>query len=301
MIKALKGLDANSAVGLLARVALSLGYLDSPTPRKIAGEEGLRKSVIEEVRSRLGLAADDQSEAAVERMADVLDAEADCLMEPPDTEAALSRLAERGDLPSDLYEINIIPEVSKMHGRSFPLEKDLIETTIRAPTIEQHYGPLRGPLEPSMISLFLKTFRTRWAFKDFAMLVAAGRNGFILNVHQAWRIYPSAVNVEGLKAPIDWLRKFADVYGADVQIGDKKAHFFLFVNKEIPPNFKWETPPGKTIIVSRFSEFDPFTRKERAALIIGVDRNKYMRTLSSLGVRREDILEDFARPPKPRD
>ena len=47
----------------------------------------------------------------------------DRLLAPPDTESALARLAERGDFPSDLYEINIIANVADIYGNRFDLEK----------------------------------------------------------------------------------------------------------------------------------------------------------------------------------
>jgi hypothetical protein len=96
-----------------------------------------------------------------------------------------------------------------VYRKDFPLEKDIIETTIRSPTLEQHYGAKRKPNEPVMISLFLKSFRTTWPLKNFWMIVAAQRVGLRLDVHQAWRVYSSAVKLDGAKTPIDWLRSFA--------------------------------------------------------------------------------------------
>jgi len=301
MIKALEGLDPIEAVGLLSRAALYLGYVNDQTTTALHEEEVIREMVIDEVRSRLGLAADDYTPDALEQMAEVLDAESDKLIAPPDTNSALIRLAERGDLPSDLYEINIISNVVDLLGKRFPLEKEIIETTIRAPTIEQHYGPARRPQEPAMISLFLKTFRTRWPLKDFTMLVAGGREGFRLHVHQAWRIYPTRVNVAGLSTPVDWLRRFAGVYGANIEIEGKKDNFFLFTNGRVPDRMKWELPPHRQFIISRFFQRDAITGREQSALIIAVDIGKYLNTLDELGVRREDVLEGFVPAPKPRD
>jgi len=301
MIKALEGLNPIEAVGLLARATLSLGYIDNPTTTPLKGEESLRRRVIDEVRSRLGLATDDNTATAIERMAEVLDAESDGLLAPPDTTSALIRLAERGDLPSDLYEINVIPSIVDMLGKRFTLEKEIIETTIRAPTMEQHFGPDRRPHEPAMISLFLRTFRTKWPLKDFVMLVAGGRDGFRLHVHQAWRIYPARVNVAGLVTPVDWLRRFANSYGAKVEIDGKKDNFFLFVNAKVPDKMKWEVPPNRKYIISRFFRRDPTTGGEQSALIVAVDAMKYLETLDALGVRREDIIDEFVPAIKPRD
>lgn len=233
MIKALKGLDEKDAAGLLARAALSLEYVD-PSSYAIAGEDVVRANILEEARHRLGIASDDDSSDSIEKLAEFLDEEFDRLLAPPDTEFALARLAERGDLPSDLYEINIIANVADIYGNRFDLEKDIIETTVRSPSKEQHYGPPRRQHEPAMISLFLRSFRTKWPLKDFVMLVAAQREGFFLHVHQAWRIYPSKVNTAGVKEPIDWLRKFSDAYGIDVEVEGQSGHFFMFANGSSP-------------------------------------------------------------------
>ena len=156
---------------------------------------------------------------------------------------ALARLAERGDLPSDLYEINIIKNVSDIHGSNYQLEKALIETTIRDFTQEQHYGPPRKPHDPAMISLFVRSFRTKWLLKNFVMLVAAKREGFKLHVHQAWRIYPSKVNMAGAGSPVNLLQRFSDVYGAEIEMNGKMGHFFLFSTTPAPATFKieWHT------------------------------------------------------------
>ncbi len=179
MIKALESLDQKTAAGLLARAALSVAYAS-----KSLDDELVRK-IIEEARNRLRLSEEANDPESLERIASLLDEESDKLLPEPNTTSALFRLAERGDLPSDLYEINIIPNVADVYRKHFFLEKDIIETTIRAPTLEQHYGPARKPHEPVMVSLFLRSFRTRWQLKDFSVIVVAQRNGFKLDVHQA--------------------------------------------------------------------------------------------------------------------
>jgi hypothetical protein len=299
MIASLKTLDRTAAAGLLARAALSLGYEGNPIAPSIRGEEEIRSALIDEARQRLGVDRGDDRPETIERIADCLDEESDKLLAPPDTQAALARLAERGDLPSDLYEIDIIPNVIEFHGKDFPLEKEIIETTIRAPTLEQHFGPPRKIHEPAMISLFARTFRTRWPLKDFVMLVAAQREGFRLHVHQAWRIYPSRVDVKGVKTPVDWLSRFANAYGAEIEVQGKKGHFFLFTTEDIPSVFNVPlSGKPEAIMVSRFTQKDPVTGIEQSALVVAIDLVRYGRMLDALRVKREDMLEEFVRPPR---
>ncbi|MGD9543554.1 MAG: hypothetical protein AB7F41_10640 [Methylocystis sp.] len=297
MIKAVEGMDRKAAIGVLARAALSLGYVNRPS-YVLAGEETVRENIIEEVRHRLGIAEDDNSPDSIEKLAEVLDEESDRLLAPHDTQSALERLAVRGDLPSDLYKINIIPNVVDLYGRQFPLEKEVIETTIRSPSIEQHYGLPTAPGVPALISLFLKLFRTRWPLRDFVMLVAAQRDQFQLHVHQAWRIYPSRVNTAGLKEPVDWLRRFSEVYGKDIEIDGEKGRFFLFLNNKVPEKVHLRPKGGKeTIMVSRFTQNDPLSGKEQAALIVAIDVNKYMSTVKDLAVKRQDFIDGFVPEP----
>jgi hypothetical protein len=156
-----------------------------------------------------------------------------------------------------------------------------------------------------MISLFLRPFRTRWPVKDFSVIVAAQRDGFQLHVHQAWRVYPWIVKLDGAETPIDWLHKFADHYGFEIEVEGKKGYFFLTAQGHVPDTMKVPQRvakrPEPTAIVSRFTQRDPLTGLEISALIVAIDIQKYLSTIEQWGVRREDILERFVPPPSARD
>jgi hypothetical protein len=304
MIKAVKTLDPKAAAGLLAQAALSVAYVDSPLGSKTPQTDDLVSQVIEEVRFLLGLTGRYDPES-FEKIADFLDREADKLLTPPNIESALFRLAQRGDLPSDLYEINIIRNVIDIYGKKFALEKELIETTIREPAYEQHYGQKQKPHEPTMISLFVRPFKTKWPLKDFSVIVAAQREGFQLHVHQAWRVYPWIVKLDGAKTPIDWLHKFADHYGFEIEIEGKRGHFFLMAHGPVPDTMRIQQrvtrKPELQVTVSRFTNGDPVTGLVSSALIVAIDIQKYLSTIEEWGVRREDILDRFVPPPSARD
>ena len=302
MIKTLAQLDAKQAAGVLASAALSLGY--APNVFAPSNPNADIEKVLKEVRDHLGIPREDQSPEAIERLAEFLDEEADRLLTAPDTSSALSRLAERGNLPSDLYEVNIIPNVVDVYGNYYKLEKDIIETTIRSPNSEQHYGPpVKSSHEPSLISLFVKQFRTRWPLKDFMMLVAAQRDGLVLNVHQAWRIYPSRVHIAGIKKPVDLLRAFAEVYGVDISVGNETGRFFLFLSGPAPNEVKWEQGPKKKTILTRCARKNNLTGVEDSALVFAIDVTKYRNMLKEMHVRREYMIDDFvpASVPRPRN
>jgi hypothetical protein len=294
MMSVLEKFDKVAAAGILARAALSLAYSAAPMASTVAEEDQVRTSIIEEARNHLGLQPDDFEVSAIEKIADFLDAESDKLIAPPDVTSALNRLAERGDLPSDLYEIEIISNVRGLYGKGYSLEKKLIETTIRAPTVEQHFGHFGKPNEPAMVSLFAKSFRTRWSFKDFVMLVAAQRKGTLLSVNQAWRIYTSRVDVNGVRQPLDWLKRFAETYGAEIEVNGEKAKFFYYAQIDGPLEKKVEVGgKGKPrqIIISDFSRWE--SGKQIASLITAIDVDKYRATLKAMAVRQQDIFESF--------
>ena len=235
MIGALETLDEKTAVGVLARAALALEDQGNPAAKTLLhDEETIRSKILREARQNLGIQEDDYRPETIEKLSDYLDQESDRLAGIPDTDAALKRLAERGGLPSDLYDIRIIEHIADFHRGRFPLEKQLIEATIRSSTKEQHFGAESNAQEPALISLFARQFETRFLYKDFTMLVAAAREGLVLHVHQAWRIYPAILDgldtrkVENL---VDLLRRFAGSYGFDVEIDGKRSHFFLLLDR----------------------------------------------------------------------
>lgn len=258
--------------------------------------------IIAEARTCLALTPDDNRSETFEKIADFLDQELDELLSPPDTSAALLRLAERGDLPSDLYKIDITQNIADVYRKNFFLEKDIIETTIRAPTLEQHYGPPRGPLEPSMLSLFMRSFKTKWPIKNFRMVVAGQRDGFKLHVHQAWRVYPWEVSLEGVVTPVDYLRRFAEHYGAEIEIEGKKGHFFLLADGPIPNTVKFRQRVDRgreeSALITRFAQYDSKTGVEKSALVVAIDIPKYRAVIDELGVGRQDILDRFVPAPK---
>ena len=239
MIKVLEALEPQEAAGVLAGTASWLAFAE-PAPQLVPlAEAKLQSAVLAEARSRLGIAAEDASPEAIERITDLLDEESDRLLDPPETEAALYRLAERGDLPSDLYQLEFVPNVVDLYGKGFELENDIISLAVKDPDMEQHYGPNKGDRQPSMISLFLRTFRTKWPFRDFVAIVVGQRSGLKFVIHQAWRVFTSRIDVAGLKTPIDWLRRFTEYFGKPVDVDGRTGSFFYSLIRQHPPPSRW--------------------------------------------------------------
>src|SRR5437899_9885567 len=117
---------------MLARAALALDSDGSNPAGKpvIAGETELRAHVIAEIKAHLGIPPFDERPESVEKICDALDDFADELVGYPDLNGALVRLAERGELASDRFSINVVEPIREFHGSHFATEQLRIEETV---------------------------------------------------------------------------------------------------------------------------------------------------------------------------
>ena len=297
MIDALALLDRYAALGVVARAALALEEPGNPASEAILDDEiSLREKILAEARKSIGVSPDDESAEALERLGDFLDKEAEVLVGPSDTEAALHRLAEAGDLPSDMYEVSVDPGIANWLGSRYDLERALIGATIRLPDRQQHYARSKDPTTPSLVSLFFRRFRTKWPFKDFGMLVVGSRNGLILNVTQAWRIFPSLFDVQAANSLVDMLEMFTKKYGPKKMTwAGKTGSFFLTVDEPLPPRRTYtlsELGHGEHhILLSSIVQHQD--GRATAALVTAIDIMKYDRDLQRMAVSASEIKDDL--------
>jgi hypothetical protein len=294
MIDELYRLDNRAAIGVLARAALSLDDPENPAAEAILDTElALREQIFAAARAQAGLSPDDDSAAALEKIGDLLDQEADGLIGSSDMEAALRRLAERGSLPTDMYEIQINQSIADWLGKDYSLEKELLEATVRQPDQEQHFGRSAAPNEPSLASLFYRRFTTKWPFKDFNLLVVASRNGLVLDVSQAWRIHPVSLDTRNSTSLVDILRLFANKYGAGVEWEGKTGGFFLTVDTPLPQEFKYalRTSPNSNYRIAIAQIVQHQEGKATASLAVAIDLLRYVSLLSQMRVNRDEILD----------
>src|SRR5262245_52971443 len=128
MIAELRHFDHITAAGILARAALALNHNPASTQNLVPGEVAIRERVIAEIQKMHGIRADQESPESLERLVDALDKERDSLVAPKDSRPAFERLSVRGTLPSDLFEIEIIRNISEFHREHFPREEKMIRT-----------------------------------------------------------------------------------------------------------------------------------------------------------------------------
>jgi len=282
MIEILDHYDRRTAAGLLARASLALQSGEGGEKSIVDNEAAVREALIAQARLKLGIKPDDEGPEVIEQIGSYFDDESDRLAGNPHTRAAFERLITRGDLPSDLYDIRIIPNVQNLYGKKFERERVFIERTIRTPTKEQHFGPPASENEPYLISLFAREFKTPYPLRDFTMLVAGKRMlERTLEIHQAWRLYGSKVNLDNPQDLVELLRRFADVYGADILVDGQRGRFFLTA-KKVERTTRLDIPAGREIMVTHFGQTNPQSGGRYAALVVAIDLGLYRATLDKL-------------------
>lgn len=235
MLQAVSKLSPDAAIGYLARAALASYEGENPAAALRTGEEKfIRAAIYSEVKHALGIRIDDNSPEALEKVGDVIDLEVDNLVGKTDDQKVLLGLADKGQAPSDVYDVTIIQQVQTLYKDNWDREYGQILETIRDADQEQHFGPDAKDGDPSLVSLFAKVFPNEFPYRTFTLLVATHREGLRLFVHQVWHIYQDEIPIKDAANLIDVLRRFADRFGVEFEINNMRAKFLL--NVEIPVN-----------------------------------------------------------------
>ena len=73
---------------------------------------------------------------------------------------------------------------------------------------------------------------------------------------------PPKWNMAGADRPVDLLQRFADAYGAEIEMDGRKGHFFLFSTTPAPRffNFEMHSRP-RHFTVSQFTQNDSSGRR----------------------------------------
>lgn len=274
--------DKRTAAGILARAAFAVETGQDYRNSIVNNEQVLRTALIAEARAKLGFKPDDESPEIIDRIGSYLDSESERLAGPPHATSAFERLIARGDFPSDLYNIKIIVNIKNFFGKDFAREKDFIERTVRAPNREQHFGAEGDAEAPRLVSLFAREFKTPFPARNFTMLVVGQRgDGEVLDVHMAWRLYASKIDLGGAPDLVELLRRFADVYGVDIALDGQKGRFFLTTSRDVPAKATVSIglKAAKELTVTRFVQRNPTTGRMYAALVMAVDLELYRSTL----------------------
>lgn len=305
-ISVLDGFDKVTAAGILARAALALEDSNNPAAEvRLPGENSLRNRIFDQVRLSLGIKSSAYSPKDVEKIVDALDNESEKLLDPVDQPKVLDSLSAKGQLPADLYDIVIDDGLLEYFGKKSKTESMLIERAVKFRDAEHHFSQNYGELgEFPLISLFSKHVESRYSARSFTLLVAGLRNGTLLHVSQAWRIYDdSAINLSPNETLLDLLKKFAEVYGVVFTLSGRSGKFFLqssvdgrSIEDSIDIELKQETGKQKRfkIVVSDYKSRTA-EGKNLGSLVYAIDLIKYGTSLSSHGWETEKF-EDLHAP-----
>lgn len=295
MIAAIAQYEPSIAAAILSRAAFWLEDENNPASKAVLpDEDSVRKAVISEVKKSIGASEEDTRPQVLEKIGNELDKETDSLIGKTDVNAVLHRLALEGDIPSDLYQIQIVPNVKSIYEKHWPETEEHIRDAVKTAELEQHFGPNSEENKPKLISLFLKSFPDKFPFRSFKLLVAGQRNGLLLNIQQAWRIYADQINLEGAADLVEILRRFADKYGVDFTFNGVATKFVLHADRPagtesnivILPQYKRDGKGRKVdrpINVNVTHFFSNSKNETFSSLTLAIDLDKYNQTLIEHG------------------
>ncbi|HEX3681054.1 MAG TPA: hypothetical protein VHU83_00835 [Bryobacteraceae bacterium] len=230
MLDTLRKLNDHEALILLSSTVHYLlpdPGVGSPVTDVLNAPARSREKLLHELRQKLKLSEDDQSPRAQAEIFDTLSSEiSKYALKDSDIRQIKARLGARGDLPPGAYEIDIDPAV-RGGLASRGIRPSHIEEAVRAPDALRH---LNSQTCEFLVSLFVK--RVGSGKHAFTLFVVAQRDGYLLRVRDALRVYDADVNREHATEPLAVLRAFLNKYGLPVRMGPKSG--LLLLNEVFP-------------------------------------------------------------------
>lgn len=230
MLDTLSGYEPSEALGVLSSLTFQL----SPEPL-FEGETSKGKvdftseSVVAEIRGRVGLAPDDYSDEARDKILSFIsDQISEIVLGRTDEKAVLNRLGDRGVLRPDLYEITFPASFKQFSDRG--IRREHIRQALNYPDDVEHVLPDDMPFKgEGSFSLYVKHHRSSDPNDNFSLLVVSSRKGYQQRVDDAFRVYPSDVNIGSAKYPVELLKALVEKYGLPLDVGNQKGKFFFLV------------------------------------------------------------------------
>jgi len=224
MIQALKTYNKSFAEGMLARTSFFLD--DDPmlrTLKPIENEDAIRNNVITEICKNLNIPSVSYNKQAV---LDYLDDELEksTKLEDKTEKEILNRLSARGELPTDLYTVNIQNTIAtKKFQNIFKKNEALITETIKKPDMTYNFGA------NYCASIFAKFYKGKYEYNSFFLLVVGKREGLTFIVNQVWQLYNDMVSGNSFNNALDLLKHFVENFGVEVDFQGEISKFFINV------------------------------------------------------------------------
>jgi hypothetical protein len=284
----LKQFDPRRAAGILSRAALALesGGVNPAAAPIEADELNLRRKLIEDLTTSIRNSFRQSSEAEIgERVISNLDDAIAKLLKPQDETAAIERLSLNAALPSDAYEVTFDRHLIKSFLPVVPFDdRKLVQKMIRAPQLQEDFGPGLTPKEPAPISLFGEWYNFGRERDRFLLIAAASREqSKRLLVNQFWRVYSSDVNLHSVRTLADVFEKLTSKYGFEFEVSGWHGRFLRYY---VIHSNKLKVGPLDPKLLPKGTSFVQFSARNLAPDIIevsfgvGIHLDAYARDVS---------------------
>jgi hypothetical protein len=226
MLETLKTYNKLTADGLLARTSF---LLEKDTLIKDVGiienQDAVCYQVLDEISNKLQIKPDTSNN--IKKIIDYIDEELEksTMLDATKENEILIKLSNEAQLPTDLYNVKILPDIQELYNNNMHKETLLISETVKTPDIAYHFNALENENTQKDISMFVKYFEEEYLFDSFYLLVIGNRAGLDFLVHQVWHIYKDVAN--GFTDIMDLLNKFVDNFGIEVEFQGEVSKLFL--------------------------------------------------------------------------
>lgn len=230
MLDTLSDYQPSEALGVLSSLTFQL----APEPLlEGGGSKGqvdfASGDIIAEIRGRVGLAPDDHSDEARDKILSFIsDQISEIVLGRTNEKTILNRLGDRGILRPDLYEITFPTSFKQFSERG--IRREHVRQALNYPDDVEHVLPEDMPFKGNgSVSLYVKHHHSPDPRYNFSLLVVSSRKGYQQRVEDAFRIYPFDVDIGSAKFPVDLLKALVEKYGLPLDVGNQRGKFFFLV------------------------------------------------------------------------
>jgi hypothetical protein len=237
VLESLNQYQSSKALGVLSELASSL----IPEPL-VEGEHRAAESfsfkhedVLLEIRRHIGLAQDDYSDEARDKiLAFIAEQIKQIVLGRADEGAIKNRLADKGLLRPDLYEVTFEPNFGRVLERG--IRRNHVHQALNYSDDTEHIELDNATFkDQGSASFYVKHYiDEEEASRNFSLLVVTNRKGYRQMVADAVRVYPADVDIADVSRPLDFFRAFVQKYGNFVEVCGYREKLFLFASIEKP-------------------------------------------------------------------
>ena len=239
MLQSLKTYEKSFAEWMLVRASFYLeGDPIFQTFKPVENEESIRNSIIAEICDNLNIpSASDNKQAVLDYLDDEI-YRVTKLDEKTEKEA-LARLSAEGELPTDLYTVNIHGRFAKEPAAFSRKREDLIKETVKKPDMAYNFGSNYS------VSIFAKYYREKYSHNNFFLLVVGQRENLVFHVAQAWRVYNDILSGNSFANALELLKLFVEKFGIEADLHGRTSKLFIDVIAKSKTDFHVKVDQNK--------------------------------------------------------